>query len=127
MYRSEEILEGARAIRPYLSALLTEDVDKIDQTLADLLASAQSGQKVDNHIVKLLAEHEATQTWMREFLKEGRPPEVVKAYSPLPGFRPVEPPKYICPVKEDTVWYRLALEEQVPICCTCGVPLVLAK
>jgi hypothetical protein len=40
MYESDDILEGARAIRPYLPDQLDVHADVVDHALADLLGQA---------------------------------------------------------------------------------------
>lgn len=128
MYKSKDVLEGACAIRPYLTDLLEAiQTAEIDEKLAELLAQSQTGQKVDNRILKLLAKQEATRTWMAAFLEYNMPPEVARFYSPPPG--QVSPlsgiVRYNCP-QGDYVWYRRSVGEPIPQCPTHQLDLVSA-
>ena len=69
MYQPEDILEGARSIRPYLRSLLASDADMIDREVADLLGRAQAGEKVGNLLLDVLSRNDATREWMAQFLK----------------------------------------------------------
>src|SRR5438128_1069113 len=55
MYQPEDILEGARSIRPYLRSLLASDADMIDREVVDLLGRAQAGEKVGNLLLDVLS------------------------------------------------------------------------
>lgn len=125
MYQTEDILEGARSIRPYLSELLGENAEVTDRKLAELLSLTQKGENVDSVILELLSRHETTRVWMAKFLQLKRPPEpqVEKSYNPLPGTpSPVSARKFFCP-RGDYVWYRRAAGASVPECPTHGIPL----
>ena len=63
MYTSEDVLEAARVIRPYLPNLLGAEAETVERALAELLARAESGEAVDNQILELLAEYDATREW----------------------------------------------------------------
>jgi hypothetical protein len=125
MYASENILDGARSIRPYLAELLEADAGVMDRELAGLLALAQAGQNVDNRILELLARYEATRAWMAKFLRDKRPPDVERVYNPLPGgIGPVPvSARYACP-NGDYVWYRRAVNQPIGKCPTHHLPLL---
>jgi hypothetical protein len=119
-YPTEDILEGARSIRPYLAKLLEADSEVVDHELSDLLAKAQVGQKIDNQILDLLSRQESTRVWIVQYLALKRPPEqeVERLYSGLPGESVPPPvPKYACP-RGDYVWYRPAVGVEVRDCPT---------
>lgn len=130
MYQTENILEGARTIRPYLPELVGAEAQGIDGELAALLARASQGQKTDTLILDLLSTRKATKDWMRDYLAE--PASVMrsaetKGYSrpggdpdPIPGL------KYVCPVAGDTVWYKQYAGEEIPMCNSHSVVLAPA-
>jgi len=152
----EAILKGARAIRPHLADLLgaeAEGVDRelgnllaeaeqvgaeaegVDRELDNLLAEAEQGRKVASLILDLLARHDATRAWMREFLEGAEeataPPAAappgVRGYSPPPGRAdPIAAQKFVCP-NGDFEWYRQRVGTPVPECPTHHVPLEPAK
>ena len=127
MFKTEDILDAARTIRPYLGDLLeTESAKEIDGQLAHLLAKANSGQPVENLILELLAAHEATRDWMNRFLLNRQQPEHQRTFSPLPGrVSPlINAPKYVCP-QGDYVWYRPRVGTIPPLCPTHNLPLDL--
>jgi hypothetical protein len=126
MYETKDVLEGARAIRPYLKELLeATQAAEIDQELAQLLAQSQVGQKVDNRILKLLANYEGTRTWTAAFLEHNLPPQLARLYLPPPGRTNPIPGvmRYICP-EGDYVWYRRSVGEPIPQCPTHQLDLV---
>ena len=126
MYKDKDVLEGACAIRPYLTKLLeTAKANQIDEKLAELLDKSQTGQKVDNRILKLVANQEATRTWMAAFLEHNVPPEVARFYSPLPGQVSTVSgvARYVCP-QGDYVWYRRSVGEPIPLCPTHQLELI---
>ncbi len=125
MFKPEEVLEGARSIRPYLTQLLGLDAEKVDKELAALLAQAKSGQKVDDRILELLKSYKATRDWMAEFLS---PQQISKGYQRLAGSSQATPmPKYVCPEGDDYDWYLHAVGDAIPTCPTHGVQLVPAQ
>jgi len=122
---SEDILEAARAIRPYLSELLTaEEAKVIDERLAQLLAQKDQ-EKIDNLILDILCSQEPTRQWVDQFLELKLPPEIEKLYQP-----PLSPNpsvvsgliKYACP-NGDYVWYQRQIGEPIPNCPTHNVTL----
>ncbi len=121
---SEDILEAARAIRPYLPELLTaEQAKAIDHQLTQLLTQ-QDQTKVDNLILDILCSQEPTRQWIDEFLELKLPPTLEKSYQPIPGnLTPVSSvAKYTCPFG-DYVWYQRQVGEPIPNCPTHEVPL----
>ena len=125
MHKTDDILEGARAIRPFLKALLGGEAEAVDQGLAELLQAGREGKKVDNLILELVRGHEHTRSWMAEFLERKLPPELargLRGYTPPRGGEPVPAPKYVCP-KRDYTWYRPSVRDSVPTCPTHGVKL----
>lgn len=128
MYSSEDILEAARCIRPFLQELSGSDAEDLDRQLAELLA-ARDSQGVENQILDLVACREATREWMRQFLEnrnfqKGQPLEVQRNYSPLPGSpSPVGAVRFKCP-QGDYVWYQFSVGTPAPQCPTHRVDLV---
>ena len=123
MFKPENVLEGARSIRPYLAELLGMNAEQVDQQLADLLARAETGQEVDKQILELLKSDEETYYWIAEFLSE--PPES-KGFQQLPGQgRTQQTQKYICPIGNDYTYYRRS-GESIKICPTHNVALIPA-
>ncbi|MBW4661059.1 MAG: hypothetical protein KME15_20480 [Drouetiella hepatica Uher 2000/2452] len=129
MYPSEDILEAARSIRPFLAEQLeAEAAARVDLQLADLLARANAGETVDNLILELLAETDSTREWMFAFLQKQALPESTrestKGFNPLPGQgSAIAAPKYVCP-EGDYIWYRPRVGVEPPLCPTHNVPLV---
>lgn len=128
MFKTEDVLEAARTIRPFLSELLGEDATRVDEELARLLESGQRGEKVDNFILNLLAQNDATREWMNKFLGLRQPQDTTRGFRPVPGYLP--PPaleKYVCP-ENDYVWFRHSVSVKIPSCPTHpNMKLVLAK
>ena len=117
---SEDILEAARTIRPYLSELLkAEEAQVIDNQLAQLLAQKDQ-KKVDNLILEILCSQESTRQWIDQFLElKHSPEEKNKSYQPIPGNpTPISGLiKYACP-QGDYVWYQRQVGEPIPNCPT---------
>lgn len=124
MYESNDILEAARTIRPFLSELVgIETAAAIDPQLADLLAQSSIEQSVDNRILELLAEQDATREWLADFLKHKQQPEQLRTWSPLPGQGSiVGAAKFVCP-QGDYTWYRSRVGVECPLCPTHNLPL----
>lgn len=124
MYEPADVLEAARSIRPYLSALVGAEVAAVtDSQLAALLASANLDQAVANRILELLAEQDATREWLADFLQAQQEPERLRTWSPLPGQGSiVNAAKFVCP-QGDYTWYRSRIGVEPPICPTHNLPL----
>ncbi|MCC5612578.1 hypothetical protein LC612_39265 [Nostoc sp. CHAB 5834] len=124
MFRPEDVLEGARSIRPYLPELLgQQDAEKVDKELSNLLAQASAGEKVDDQVLELLKIYKATRDWLAEFLSKK---QVSKGFQPLPGSGDaISASKYVCP-EGDFVWYRRSIGVSIPICPTHGA-LILSE
>lgn len=127
MYKSADILEAARSIRPYLSELLqAAQAEVIDLQLADLLAQANTRQPIDNLILELLAAQDPTREWLSRFLQDKQQPEHLRTFSPLPGQPPiVNAAKFVCP-QGDYTWYRPRIGIEPPLCHTHHLPLIPA-
>jgi hypothetical protein len=124
MYDSDDILDAARSIRPYLSELPgITDAEAIDQQLAELLAQDGSERSPDNEILALLASQEVMREWTLRFLQDKQQPEHLRNFSPLPG-QPsiVSAAKFVCPMG-DYVWYRPRVGVEPPRCPTHHVEL----
>jgi hypothetical protein len=122
--REEEVLEAARAIRPFLRQLVGAGAaPTIDSFLADRLGAAEAGEQVSDEILGRLREAPATRRWWLDFLATGLPPEVIRDDDPtrsasIPGRGEiVPPPRYECS-HGDYVWYRIGVAEPVPMCPT---------
>jgi hypothetical protein len=127
MYSRDAILEAASAIRPYLSTLLGADATTIDDQVASLIARGQSGEGIENLLLDLLVENDATRVWIEAFLRERRPPDAYRTYNPLLGkLSSVNIPKYACPYR-DYIWFRRSVELPVPQCPTHGLTLTLVN
>jgi hypothetical protein len=118
------VLEAARAIRPFLVALLgPEPGAEADQELARLLAEAAAGKQVRDEVLARLRRTAPTRAWWLAFAATLLPPEVVHDPSHrgslgLPGHGPPSlPARYACP-QGDYVWYRRGVTEPVPVCPT---------
>jgi hypothetical protein len=115
MFTPEDVLEGARAIRPFLPELIGAETEQIDQQLADLLGKAKAGEQVDQQILEILKSRPKTKSWMAEFLASE---QVSKGYQPPPGkSNAVSMPRYACP-EGDYVWYQRIAGTLVPSCPT---------
>lgn len=125
MYQPEDILETARAIRPYLPQLLhPTPAANLDQRLGDLLAEAEQNPSIPLLVLKQLREHSTTREWAENFLRDQQFADQHRGYNPLVGEHTVNPAKFICPQCSYT-WSREANEE-IPLCPTDLVSLVPA-
>lgn len=128
----EVVLEAARTIRPFLDDLLAPDAAaETDGALAALLAAAGDREPVHEEILRCFRAAPATRRWWLDFVGSGLPPEVRLAAAPtradIPGRGEiVPPPRYVCPVNGDYVWYRLSAIRPVPLCRTHNVRLQAA-
>jgi hypothetical protein len=121
-FTPEDVLEGARTIRPFLSNLLQTEAEPVDQQLAHLLGQAKAGLQVDQQILEILESHPKTCRWIDEFLSSE---QVSKGYQPSPG-KPgvVSTPKYVCP-EGDYIWFQRSAGTPVPSCPTHNCQLTL--
>lgn len=121
MTDDEQILEAARAIRPYLHELLgSEDGAEEDRELAGILVAPES--EAATRIISRLERHEATADWAAAFLEHGVPPDVARVsergFEEAPGHgEVVRARRYSCP-EGDFSWYRHAVGELPPTCPT---------
>ena len=114
-FTSEDVLEGARSIRPYLPELLRAEPNEVDQQLAALLEQAKAGQQVDQQILEILKSRPKTKNWIAEFLSSD---QVSKGYQAPPGRAGVvSAPKYSCP-EGDYIWYQRSAGTSAPACPT---------
>lgn len=124
----EDILETARTIGPYLPDLVGAEAETVQIALATYLAKAQAGEAVDNDILELLAQRDATREWARQFLQDKVPPPVTRSYDPLAGsVSVIAAATFVCPVEGcDYVWYRPRAGIAPPNCPIHNVTLVPA-
>jgi hypothetical protein len=129
MYTAEDILEAARVIQPYLPDLLGAEAVTVDQALAALLAKAAAGEAVENPILELLAERDATREWAQQFLIDKMPPPVTRSYDPLAGSQSfIDADAFICTVPGcPQVWYCPKAGIAPPPCPEHKIPLVPAQ
>lgn len=111
------LLEAAKSIRPFLPQLLNEQAQEVDQQLADLILRCQAGELLENQITSLLASHDATRQWMREFLDSDAALTRSKGFNPLPGIPNIDAPRYVCP-EGDYIWHHIDSSDPIPICPT---------
>jgi hypothetical protein len=124
MVTDEDVLEAARAIRPYLPDLAPDVGEQLDGDLAALLSAAADGDDVRLDVARLLRSEPATREWTQEFLRLRQPPEVVKAFEPAPGHgAPVPALKFVCPLG-DYVRYAAGVGERIESCPSHRLPLV---
>ena len=128
MYPSEDILEAAKSIRPFLPGLLNHQAQEVDNQLADLINRHNAGEPLENKIAELLATHDPTREWMRQFLDSKHPANVTKGlgFNPLPGISAPGAPKYVCP-QGDYIWPQIDISDPIPPCPTHNIPLVLSE
>lgn len=120
------ILKAAKTIRQFLPQLLGEQAEAVDQELADLIIRCQAGEPLENQITNLLASHDATRKWMRDFMANGSPPPTRGPgyeHNQLPGLAFVGAPKYVCP-HGDYIWHHIDSSDPIPTCPTHDCPLV---
>ncbi len=118
----EDLLEVARAVRPYLADLVGPEAASYDRRIAGLLTAARAGTNVDAALSEVLGQDSALHTWTAATLQDElhRPPELQPVreltFDPLPGTgSPVTAVKYCCP-QGDFVWWRRAAGQPVPSC-----------
>ncbi|PSN14178.1 hypothetical protein C7293_12765 [filamentous cyanobacterium CCT1] len=126
MYQSDELLEAAKTIRPFLPDLLGQNAEEMDHQLAELITRCQAGEPQENQIAALLAHEAPTREWMAEFLSTDQALKGTRGWERLPGISAPGAPKYACP-KGDYIWYRLDVSDLIPSCPTHKIPLELAE
>lgn len=129
---TRRVVETARAIRPFLPALLGAETPVCDRELRTLLTRHRAGDDVRDEVLALLGRWPATQAWAVSMLADpaGRPPGLQppaeRTYSALPGpGEPVELQRFSCPSDGDYVWYRTSAAAKVPECPDHGERLVV--
>jgi hypothetical protein len=120
----EQLLEAARAIRPYLPELVGAEASAYDQEIARLIADAQAGRNVDEQLFTVLSRPADVRDWVASVLESDRnlPPRIQqvieRGYHSLPGpGEPVDAERYEC-AYGDYVWYQLSVGDLVPQCPT---------
>lgn len=129
MTLEDDILEGARVIRPYLEELLgEEEAERVDTDLQELLRRAEAGYQVDALILQVLTHHDATRIWFEEYLRKIHPSEASeqgeKSFEQLTSKIAMQSPLYRCP-NCNYEWHRRSVAQSIPKCPTHQVPLVL--
>jgi hypothetical protein len=138
-----DIVEAATAIRPELKTLLGADAETVEQQLDEFL---QSGENVDNQILNLLGDYEATGNWINNFLQKKNPPQDDEGsrgfYSSLAGgsSTPITTKKYTCPDEKAgrvfskcnacdyaNGWSRQSNADSIPYCPEFSKPLKLVN
>ncbi len=130
MYKTEDILQAAQDIRPFLKELAGDEAEKIGQELDELLIQFQIGAKTETDILRFLKKNEKTKKWTVKFFEnKGYSADGTKKISLLPGnsvtsIGGIE--IYTCPGQRDKCtfsdceckirdWARGG-NEQIPIC-----------
>jgi hypothetical protein len=129
MYNAQDILEAARVIQPYLPDLLGAEAEAVDRALTTLLVKAAAGEAVENPILELLAERDATRQWAQQFLIDKTPPPVMRSYDPLAGSQSViNANTFVCTVPAcPRIWHRPKAGIAPPLCPEHKIPLVPAQ
>ena len=131
------VLEAGRAIRPYLSALIGEDANRVDAALSDIF-DEEDCLRSEQAVLDLLDVVPATHDWVSAFWRAGGiPPEVVRSVRPeldaiaaeqqvraaiLGGGASAGDPVLMVPGRRyscqfgDYVWYREDAAEAIPDC-----------
>ncbi len=126
MYSKEQILQAARAVRPYLETLLSAPRAKeLDDRLAEVLAQAHAGEDVEVDLIKVMSDSVELNRWTTEFLHEEMPGVTFRTGGI--GETPVQPigvTRYACPEGDDYDWFRLSVADTVPRCPSHDVELV---
>ena len=69
---NEDVLEAARAIRPYLEELVGPEANQVDGRLADILDRASDGDDVASAVAAVLEADEITADFLDEVLADAR-------------------------------------------------------
>lgn len=147
MSQTNIVIAAAHAIRPHLKQLLkAEDAKVVAQQLDELLAQSEEENLVDNSILNLLGDYEATRNWIERFMNDKQAPSKDDDgsrgfYSPLAGNSQMPPgmEKYTCPDEKAgrvfsechtchyaNGWARQS-DESIPFCPAFDQPLKLRK
>jgi hypothetical protein len=127
-YTTEKLIEAAKSIRPFLERLVGSEAAALDTKLAILIARYKTGEAVDDAVTELLIQHDNTREWVRQFFEQDTTQGLTRSYEPLPGIiSSTTPPKYVCPVGDDYIWYRYDVSEPVKRCPTHDVTLTLVQ
>jgi hypothetical protein len=112
MYTKDDILLCARAIMPYLHALLPEDSRDV---LAEILLAERSNDDSGIAIAQALTQHPSTRSWAKTFLTTGVTRDVTRSSS-IPGHpAPVAVEWFVCSACGYR-WAAVESGEQVPLC-----------
>jgi hypothetical protein len=123
---ADDLLEVARAIRPFLTDLAGEDASALDAELGALLKRAKSGENIDESLRAALTRTPDVHRWAAAMLADPglRPPGLEtndRGLSRLPGHPgTVQAPRFSCP-QRDYVWYQRSAEMTPPKCPTHGL------
>jgi len=130
MYKTEDILQAAQDIRPFLKELAGDEAEKIGQELDELLIQFQIGAKTETDILRFLKKNEKTKKWTAEFFEgKGYSADGTRMFSPLPGNSVTSVGGieiYTCPGQRDKCafsecacktrdWSRIGSED-IPMC-----------
>jgi len=126
MYKLEDILPVARAIRQRIDELLEPVVaERVIYDLDKLITRAELGKAVANEIFELLNHYEATRQEMIARLAADENSSLANEPASL------MPSKYVCPVsggcrcrRYPNGWERRRIEDEPPICPKLKRPLV---
>jgi hypothetical protein len=130
MYKTEDVLNAARAIRSHLPELLSNEAQAVEKELSALLAQADAGEDIEIDIFDLLGEHEPTRQWMETALEDKKLSGGEKTYHKPLGNSDITPPgtqKYQCPETECShTWISHKTRQPIPECPIHHVQLVEA-
>ena len=126
-----DVLQAAKAIRPYLAELLERpDANAMGDRLELALNASTDTAAQQAEIRRVLSVAEPTREWLRLYLEEQKPVaeilSIIRTYHPLPGKAGVvASPRYRCPVAScHQMWYRREVGTEVPNCPIHGVQMV---
>jgi hypothetical protein len=122
-YPEKPIREAAATIRPFLDHLVGQpEAAVLDSRLAELLCL--DDREVDPEIRKTLSQYDKTRDWLQVFLDAGTILPAGRGYQPLPApVSSIPGDKFICPKKNDYIWYRPFVGVPIPNCPTHKISL----
>jgi hypothetical protein len=128
MTLEEDILEAVHSISPHLKDLLGEvEATSVDVDLQELLKRAEAGYQVDELILQVMRQHDATRIWFEEYLKKKYPlaegEQSEKSFEQITSKIAQQSPLYRCP-KCSEEWHRRSVAQPIPKCPTHKVSLV---